>query len=208
MLFGLTVVAAVVTILVQQVLDGCQAAVQPYRSILNFVVTLSSGFVSDAIFYFIVNYCAFKKRQATLRLFMRNRLERIVELLRQCKSSVRNPFDFSQKGFRELSRAEYVELFKSANLHKKYWLSENETLLQYFDRRRVELDSMIGDLNSCKEYLAGEEFKFVMDVANSVFLFKGIIPNDEDKADYQNQDYIGTELYDLYEEGMALVREY
>lgn len=210
-LFLLTVVAAVVTILVQRILDGCQAAAQPYCSILNLVVTLSSGFVSAAIFYFIVNYCAFKKRQATLRIYVHNKMYGACELLRQCRESVRNPFSFDKGWMGELKKEEYISLFRTKDMHDDYLLFKNMSLLEFLDNRRSELNHVASELLQHKEYLEDAEFRFIMRLVGSGFLMEGLILDKEledGKVVFHCQEGLGEEIYDLYEMGRKITSAY
>lgn len=210
-LFGLTVVAAGVTIYVQWVHGNCQAAEKPYHPILDFVVTLSSGFVSAAIFYFIVNYCAFKKRQATLRFYVRNKMYRACELLRLCRESVRNQLNFDKGWTKELKKEEYINLFRTKDMCSDHSLFENMSLLDFLNNRRSELYHVASELLQHKEYLEDAEFRFIMRLAGSSFLMEGVIPYltpEDDKAVCHCQECLGEEIYDLYEEGRKITSAY
>lgn len=173
------------------------------------VVNMSYGFVSAAIFYFVVNYCPFMMREKALAPYLHHKMYHLRELLRLCKMSVVSPFDLNtanydgtSKPFREdeSDRERYVEIFEGKNLCENYEFSKTKSILDALEGFRGEIDRIISDLLQYQEYMSSEDFAFVVEVAKSYFMCSSIVPNSERVTTSDaNQKEMGECIFDLYE---------
>lgn len=171
------------------------------KSPMSIVLSLLYSIIAAYIFHFFVVYCPRKVKQVELKPFIETEIQSIRELLRQSYQSVLPTFSFSTTKY---TIEDYACMFKKKDLYEKYHFSD-KTILNKLTELQHEIRRYAETLLAYREFLSAEEFTFITKVLSSSFIKNDIFPNsDELPEEYQNQEIIGRDIYNLYNDSIDL----
>lgn len=190
----INVIALFLCLLIVAIDYGCVS-----RSVVTCLVAkvffpLLLSFIAASIFYLMVNYREYKRRQNVIKPIIRNNIKKLVELLRQIKEI---PIAFMLE--QDCSREEYIRRFSQFDFNSAHPFKANATIEDDLNVLREKLNLVIRNILIYHEFMQEKQLDCVIDISNSLFLNELMVFNYEKcPEEYKNQDQMGACIYDLY----------
>ena len=159
------------------------------------MLTLSYSYIASALFYFVQSFYPRRKHQKQMRPYIRQRIWRMFEVIRQCKQMAYPVFSFEKHSE---SKEEYLQSFEKVDFSQDYPLS-HKTYKERFAELQREVREIADNLLASKEFMEEEYFNFVIQVSQSVFLINDLIFNYDNCEEISFQKEEGAAIWDLYE---------
>ena len=177
-------------------------------TINKIVLALFYSLIAAVIFHLIVNVYPHNKRKNMLKPLLYNNLFSIIETIRLCKEGIMPLASVCDKKY---SKADYAQIFDDMNFHEDSFIGRAKTKLEYYEELRKRIIKKAHLTLSYREYLNDEQFVFLQNILNSLFIIQGIdvhpdLEPEERRRDESNQYEIGECIFDLYESSKIIMQ--
>lgn len=176
-------------------------------TINKIVLALLYSLIAAVIFHLFVNVLPHNRRKNILIPLLNNNLFSIIETIRLCKEGI---IPFASVNGKKYNKADYAQKFDNTNFYEKTIIGRARSKLEYYEELRKGIIKKAHLTLSYREYLNDEQFVFLQNVLDSLFITQGINAHPdlepEERIGYESNQYeIGECIFDLYESSKKII---